>query len=120
MSSTFEAGAAASKPTAPLRAFAALEQRFAILAGVALAVIYGGLFGRLMSYDLRRDEELYAPPAALLKHFALYRDFFYNHTPLSAWLFRFIKVGSGTDHVLLAGRLGIFGGWILLGAGVAF
>lgn len=74
------------------------------------------IFARIMSFDIRRDEQLYATPAVLLRKLSLYRDVFYNHTPDSAWYFYGIMSALGTDKLLLAARLGVFLGWALLGA----
>jgi hypothetical protein len=51
----------------------------------------------------------------LLSDYKLYNDIFYNHTPGSAWLFHGITNGFGTDHLLLAARLGVFAGWAIFG-----
>jgi hypothetical protein len=69
---------------------------------------------RLMNYELRRDEELYVPPVRLLENYELYRDFFYNHSPGSAWLFYGIGQLTGSDYIVLSARLGVFAGWLLL------
>lgn len=73
------------------------------------------IFSRLMNFELRKDEQLYAAPARLLSDYKLYSDFFYNHTPGSAWLFHWVMNGIGTDHLLFAARLGVFAGWMVFG-----
>jgi hypothetical protein len=88
------------------------------LAGIALvlvsAVIFVALALRILNYEMRKDEQLYVPPVRLLDTSTLYTDFFYNHTPGSAWLFHAIGRLTGTDHLLLAGRLGVLLGWIAM------
>jgi hypothetical protein len=87
-------------------------------AGVVLALASGVIFIalalRILNYEMRKDEQLYVPPVSLLDTSALYSGFFYNHTPGSAWLFHGIGWLTGTDHLLLAGRLGVLFGWIVL------
>ena len=68
---------------------------------------------RLMSYDLRRDEQLYVPPIRLLDGERLYQDFFYNHPPGSAWYFHAIRQLTGSDHLLMSGRAGVLLAWVL-------
>ncbi|BDA82944.1 hypothetical protein Sa4125_04860 [Aureimonas sp. SA4125] len=77
------------------------------------------LFLRLMNFEPRRDEQLYVPPTRLLDDQTLYGDFFYNHTPGSAWLFHAVRRLLGSDHLLFDARLGVFAGWLLLIAGIA-
>jgi len=69
----------------------------------------------MMNFEMRRDEQLYAPPARLLSEYQLYSDLFYNHTPGSAWLFFGVMTGLGSDHLLLAARLGVFAAWAAFG-----
>lgn len=92
------------------------------LAGLAVALLASLLLLciaiRLSNYELRRDEELYVPPAQLLANYDLYRDFFYNHTPGSAWLFRAITQLTGSDYLLLNARLGVLAGWLLLAGSI--
>jgi len=68
-----------------------------------------------MSFEIRRDEQLYLPPAMLIEKLSLYKDIFYNHTPDSAWYFHSIMAALGTQKLLLVGRLGVFLGWTVLG-----
>jgi hypothetical protein len=92
-----------------------------LLAGflaVLSALLFACLAVRLMNYELRRDEELYVPPARLLDDHRLYFDFFYNHTPGSAWWFYGIRQLTGSDYLLLDGRLGVLAGWLIFAAGV--
>lgn len=87
----------------------------AIIGAVALA----GLYGRIMGYDLRRDEFMFVPPSALLGQYALYHDLFYNHVPYSAWIFRAMHLLLPWMGLLGAARLTVFLCWLLLlgGAG---
>ncbi len=78
------------------------------------------IFARMMTYRINRDEQLYAPPALLLDQLDLYRDFFYNHVPGSAWLFYCVKLALGTDHLLFAARMSVFAAWILIAVSVAW
>ncbi|NJM29161.1 MAG: hypothetical protein HC855_02660 [Rhizobiales bacterium] len=82
---------------------------------LCLVLLLALIFSRIMGFEMRRDEQLYATPAALLDNFRLYKDIFYNHTPASAWYFHGIMVGLQTDKLLLAGRLGVFFGWVAFG-----
>lgn len=90
------------------------------------AIVFGvlglltAIFIRLMNYEIRRDEQMYATPALLLERYDLYTDIFYNHVPGSAWLFRLVMVALGTDHLLMAARLGVFCGWLLFSASVGW
>jgi hypothetical protein len=70
---------------------------------------------RLMNFEMRKDEQLYLPPAKLLANQSLYADFFYNHTPVSAWYFYGVLNAMGTDRLLLSGRVAILIGWLLFG-----
>ncbi|MBO0663025.1 hypothetical protein LQ948_09515 [Jiella sp. MQZ9-1] len=89
-----------------------------VLAAVS-ALSVAGLFSRMMNYQLRRDEELYVPPARLLDDHHLYADFFYNHTPGSAWLFHAVRTVVGSNDLLLDGRVAVFLGWLLFAAAIS-
>jgi hypothetical protein len=88
-----------------------------VLCSIPMLVL---IFARLMNFDLRKDEQIYATPARLLSEYGLYKDIFYNHTPGSAWLFHGVMELAGTDQVLFAARLGVFVGWIAFALGLAF
>ncbi len=93
----------------------------AILTAMAGAVFAGaGLFARLMNYEMRRDEQLYVPPATLLDGQRLYHDFFYNHVPGSAWLYHAMHEIFGAGGLLFSARLTTFFIWILFAALVAY
>ncbi|WP_018185278.1 hypothetical protein [Kaistia granuli] len=89
-----------------------------MLASLGVAILSGLIFAalafRILNYDLRKDEQLYVPPIRLLETQEMYRDFFYNHTPGSAWLFYGLGKLTGSDHLLLTGRLGVLLGWVAL------
>lgn len=78
-----------------------------------IVLLFAGLSVRLLSYEMRVDEQLYISPAALLGEGSLYVDFFYNHVPLSALYFRVIHLALGEEHLVLAARLGVLIAWAL-------
>ncbi|MCZ0960644.1 hypothetical protein [Paracoccus benzoatiresistens] len=84
------------------------------LTGALLVLVLAGLWGRMMDFGLRRDETLFVPPAELLGQMSLYGDFFYNHLPYSAWLFRLVHLALPGIGLLEAGRIAVFLGWLLL------
>ena len=102
----------------------AAPRRGQMIGQVALAAVVFlllvALFGRIMGYDLRRDEFMFVPPAALLDDYALYQDLFYNHVPYSAWLFRALHLLLPGLGLLAAARLAIFLAWLLLLGGSAW
>ncbi|MDK1493749.1 hypothetical protein QN219_27545 [Sinorhizobium sp. 7-81] len=100
-------------PSADLRA---LLYRVAIV--ILSALLLFALLLRVMNYEMRKDEQLYVPPIALLDHHRLYEDFFYNHPPGSAWLFHWVGAIVGSDHLLFSGRLSVFLAWMLLLAAI--
>ncbi|TPW28996.1 hypothetical protein [Pararhizobium mangrovi] len=85
---------------------------------VASALLGVFVFVRLMNFELRQDEQLYVPPVDLLDHHALYRDFFYNQVPGSAWWFYAVRHLFGTHDLLLSARLGVLFVWIALAGGI--
>ncbi|WP_159587189.1 hypothetical protein [Chelativorans xinjiangense] len=99
------------------------ETRSTLLTG-AMAVISAylvvSLAVRIMNYELRRDEGLYVPPMRLLDENRLYEDFFYNHVPGSAWWFYAVRQLTGSDYLLLNGRLGVLVGWLIFAAAIGF
>lgn len=90
----------------------------AACAGAVVAA--AGLFARLMNYEMRRDEQLYVSPAALLDGQRLYHDFFYNHVPGSAWLYHATDALFGDGGLLFSARLTVFLIWVLFGAAAAY
>lgn len=79
-----------------------------------------GLLARLMNYEMRRDEQLYVAPAALLDGQRLYHDFFYNHVPGSAWLFHATDQLFGGGGLLFSARLTVFFVWLLFAAAAGY
>lgn len=82
-----------------------------LLAGL---IVVAALYGRIMGYDLRRDETMFVPPAALLGDHVLYADLFYNHVPYSAWLFRAMHLLLPWMGLLAVARLTVFLCWLML------
>ncbi|TGQ42023.1 hypothetical protein [Mesorhizobium sp. M00.F.Ca.ET.216.01.1.1] len=81
-------------------------------------LLFACLAVRILNYELRLDEELFVPPIRLLENHRLYLDFFYNHPPGSAWWFYGVRKLTGSDYLLLSGRLGVLAGWLLLAASI--
>ena len=79
---------------------------------LVLLGLYAGLCGRILSYPLNRDENLFVTAGAMVFGNDLYTHLGYNHLPYLAWglgtLFRL----SGTEHFLLTGRIVICLGWL--------
>lgn len=88
----------------------------AALGGLALLLVL--VWGRVLGFEIRRDETMFVPPAAFLGDLALYRDVFYNHVPYSAWLFRAAERAFGEYGLLLSARLVICAAWLVLVAAV--
>ena len=89
----------------------------ACAAGLIAAI---GLFARLMNYDMRRDEQLYVSPAALIDTQRLYHDFFYNHVPGSAWLYDAAYEAFGAGGLLFSARLTLFLVWLAFAAAAGY
>jgi len=96
------------------------ESRVVVAMAFGALVLLVAIFARIMNYEMRRDEQLFVPPAVVLEQYDLYADIFYNHVPGSAWLFRLVTAALGTDHLLMTARLCVFGGWLLFGTGIAW
>jgi hypothetical protein len=90
------------------------ERSSGVLAVIVVVVLLAGILGRMLDFGIRRDEMLFVPPAALLGEWRLYADFFYNHVPLSAWIFRGFHLIAPDTGILLGSRLAVFMGWLLL------
>ena len=105
--------------TLPARADAPIAPRAVALA-TATVIALALVLVRMMNYPMRRDEQLYVPPAALLEDQALYADFFYNHVPGSAALFRAVHLLLPGDQLLASARLAVFGGWVMFAAVAAW
>ncbi|MBH0113714.1 hypothetical protein I5E68_12225 [Novosphingobium sp. YJ-S2-02] len=79
---------------------------------VILLGMFAGLCGRILSYPLNRDENLFVTAAAMVFGNDLYTDLGYNHLPYLAWGLGAIFRLSGTEHFLLTGRIVICLGWL--------
>lgn len=90
--------------------------RAIVIVGVAL--MFAGLAGRLLSYPLNRDEHLYIAAAAGLPNAELYRDLGYNHLPNLPYLLSGIYRLTGTEHLLLTGRIVMLLFWLAALAGL--
>lgn len=85
--------------------------RTAGLAALAVAVL--GLIGRMLSYPLNRDENMFVSVAQGLTNGDLYRDLGYNHLPNLAYLYSGIFEISGSQSYLLVARLVVAAFWLL-------
>jgi hypothetical protein len=94
------------------------DRRISLLTWSLAFVFLALIFSRMMNFELRRDEQLYIPPAALISNHRLYSDFFYNHVPLSAWWFYLVKSVTGLQQVVISSRLAIFFVWIAFAIGL--
>lgn len=83
------------------------------LAIVGLMLMFAGLAGRLLGYPLNRDEHLYISAAARLPYGNLYRDLGYNHLPNLPYLLSGIYRLTGTEHLLLTGRIVVLLFWLI-------
>lgn len=86
------------------------------LAGVAL--MFAGLVGRLLAYPLNRDEHLHISAAVQLPYGDLYRDLGFNHLPNLPYLLSGIYRVTGTEHLLLTGRIVVLLFWLAALAGL--
>lgn len=84
------------------------------LAGLAMfgfAVL--GLIGRILSYPLNRDENLFVTVAANLGNGDIYRDLGYNHLPNMPYMLGVIYKVVGTASPLFSARLTVVAFWLL-------
>ncbi|MFC0341762.1 hypothetical protein [Paracoccus niistensis] len=93
------------------------QAALAALAIAGLLILGAALYGRIMGFDLRRDEWMFVPPAATLGDWPLYSGQFYNHVPYSAWAFRAVHLMLPGLDLLTSARLTVFAAWILLMGG---
>jgi len=82
------------------------------------ASLFACLSARILTYEMRADEQLYISPAALLADGRLYTDFFYNHVPLSAFYYRLAYLSLGGEHLVLSARLAMIVAWGITAAAV--
>lgn len=94
------------------------ETRSGLVAILLAAVLFAFLAARILTFEMRVDEQLYIAPAALLGEGSLYADFFYNHVPLSAFYFRLAYLATGSEHLVLSARLAMVMAWGLTAAAV--
>lgn len=90
------------------------RDRTAVWSVILIIAVFAGLAARVLGFELRLDEQLYIPPAELLRESELYTGFFYNHVPLSAYYFYVLNLALGGEHLVLAARLGIVLGWVVM------
>ncbi|WBU62707.1 hypothetical protein [Paracoccus aerodenitrificans] len=95
-----------------------MRTAFKIAVGVVGLVLLAGLAGRLFSYELRRDEFMFIPPAALLGDYELYRELFFNQPPYSVWLFRTAHLLLPDLGLLASARLTMLLIWVFMLAAV--
>lgn len=107
---------AASAPLRMTTGSRRLATRLAFCTGGALLLCL--LLGRMLQFGISRDEMMFVPPAALLGQMSLYSDVFFNHVPLSAWLFAAAHWVAPSAGLLLVARLTVFAAWLLLLAGM--
>lgn len=86
----------------------------AIIAGSLILVL--ALFARIMTYPVNHDEQIHIAASRLVWQEPLYRTLGYNHLPDLPLVLGSIYALTGTDHLLLVGRLLIFAAWLATGA----
>lgn len=84
------------------------------LAGFAvLGLLLAGLAGRILSFPLNRDENLFVTVAAKIGTGDIYRDLGYNHLPNMPYLLGLVYEVVGTSNPLLTARVLLVGFWLL-------
>lgn len=78
-----------------------------------LALVAVGIFARIMNYPLQHDEEIHVAAGRMLFQEPLYTSLNYNHMPNLPLLLAGLYALTGTDHLLLAGRILIVASWIM-------
>ncbi|KRA83598.1 hypothetical protein [Altererythrobacter sp. Root672] len=81
---------------------------------VILGVMLAGIAGRLLSYPLNRDENMFVSVASQLGQGDIYRDFGYNHLPNMPYLLGSVYSLTGTGTYLFTGRLVVLVAWLAL------
>ncbi|MBO9517216.1 MAG: hypothetical protein J7493_04045 [Porphyrobacter sp.] len=81
---------------------------------VILGVMLAGLAGRLLSYPLNRDENMFVSVASQLGRGDIYRELGYNHLPNMPYLLGSVYTVTGTGTYLLTGRLVVLLAWLAL------
>ncbi len=87
-----------------------------IAAWIVAGLLLIGLFGRIMSFSLSHDEQIHVAAARLIFRQPLYGGLGYNHLPGLPLLLGGLYTLSGTHSLLLAGRLLVFGCWLVTAA----
>lgn len=95
---------------------AGMRRRLLAISVLGLTMLL--VWGRVLGYEIRRDELMFVPPAVLLHEHSLYRDFFFNHVPYSAWIFRGAERLFGDLGLLFSARLAVCAAWLVLVAAV--
>ena len=83
-----------------------------LLAGLGIAFLVIGLFGRVMAFPLTHDEQLHIPAARFILREPLYGTLGYTHLPGLPLLLGGLYAATGVDHLLQTGRLLIFLCWM--------
>jgi len=91
----------------------------ATLPVVAIGIALAGLFARVMTYPIRHDEQIYLPVGVLFGQGDLYRDHGFNNLPNFPILVRLTLAASGSEHLLLTGRLIVLAGWVTAVSAIA-
>ncbi|MBT2134040.1 hypothetical protein KK137_06805 [Croceibacterium sp. LX-88] len=81
---------------------------------VVLGVMLAGIAGRVLSYPLNRDENLFVSVASQLGKGDIYRDFGYNHLPNMPYLLGSVYSLTGAGAYLFTGRLVVVSAWLAL------
>ena len=90
-----------------------LSSKAAMAGWAMLCVALLAILGRILSYPLNRDENMFVSVASQVGSGDLYRDLGYNHLPNLAYLLSGAFALTGTEHYLLTGRLVVFAGWLV-------
>lgn len=100
------------RPIEPVLEAIAHLKRYEKPAFIGAAIFLAlALFSRIMSYPLRHDEQFYLPAGQYLNDWSLYQDINFTHLPNLPLLLNAIFALPGNE--LLAGRLLVFGIWLL-------
>ncbi len=83
-----------------------------LLVALGIAVVVVGLFGRIMTFPTTHDEPMHLVAARLIFRQPLYGTLGYNHLAGMPLLLGGVFALTGTNHLLLVGRLLVFLCWI--------
>ncbi|MBT8428024.1 MAG: hypothetical protein KJO02_08345, partial [Erythrobacter sp.] len=87
--------------------------RMALAGFAVLGLVLAGIAGRILSYPLNRDENLFVTVAANIGNGDIYRDLGYNHLPNLPYLLGLVYEMVGTSNPLLTARVLLIGFWLL-------